>query len=59
MGLDPRLGKPEPMFAAKSGDDLNDLTYTPDWKRGLAGFHVKESSPRLTLVSNWLAELEK
>lgn len=58
-GIDPRLGKPEPMFAAKSGDDLNDLTYTPDWKRGLAGFHVKESSPRLTLVSNWLAELEK
>ena len=57
-GSNPRLGKPEPMFGGKSGDDLNDLSYTSDWKRALAGFHVKENSPRLSLVSNWVSEME-
>jgi len=58
-GTEPRIGKPEVTFGGKTLDAFNQISGTADWKRFLAGVRQESKSPRLTLVTNWLAEMEK
>lgn len=57
-GSEPRIGKPEFLFGGRTVDGFQ-FSPTPDWKRILAGIRLEHGSPRITLVSNWPADLGK
>jgi len=53
------FGQPETLFGEKVLTGANGLSFSPDWKRGLASLPAGEDTDSIVLVSNWQNELKK
>ena len=58
-GAQPKFGNPETYLGGVSGNDFAGGTISPDWKHLAISQRLDTHAPRLTLITNWTAELTK